>query len=56
VPNLRGFREWWFRHALAFGDYVVEAHIDTGLRYRATFTVREELTDPARIDVPFVLQ
>jgi len=56
MPNLRGFREWWFRHAFAFGDYVVEAHTDTGLRYRAAFTVREELTDPVRVDVPFALQ
>ena len=56
MPNLRGFRNWSFGHTFAFGDYVVEAHTETGLRYRTTFTVRDDLGDPARVDVPCVLR
>lgn len=54
LPDLRGFRYWSFRHAYPFGRYEVEAHTDTGLRYRASFEVPEDLDDPTRIDVPAV--
>jgi hypothetical protein len=55
-PDLRGFRYWYCDRVFAFGRYQVEAHTDSGLRYRARFEVSDNLDDPTRIDVPFVGQ
>ena len=51
-PDLRGFRYWYLDHVFAFGRYEVEAHSDSGLRYRASFEVTESLDDATRIEVP----
>ena len=54
MPHLEGFKYWTFSHTFPFGRYSVDAHSDDGLHYRTTFDVRENLTDPTRIDVPAV--
>jgi hypothetical protein len=56
LPDLRGFRYWTLSCAYPIGEYAVEAHTDTGLAYRAAFTVRDAVHDPVRIDVPFALR
>lgn len=55
-PDLRGFRYWYFDRTWPFGRYRVEAHTDTGLRYRGEFAVGDDLDEPTRVDVPLVAQ
>ncbi|HEX6810623.1 MAG TPA: sigma-70 family RNA polymerase sigma factor [Planctomycetota bacterium] len=52
LPDLRGFRYWYLSHVFAFGRYEVEAHSDSGLRYRGVLDVRDDVDDPTRVDVP----
>jgi hypothetical protein len=55
-PDLRGFRYWYLDRVFAFGRYEVEAHTDSGQRFRGTIDVREDVEDPTRVDVPRTVQ
>jgi RNA polymerase sigma-70 factor (ECF subfamily) len=54
MPDLRGFRYWYLQRAYPFGHYEVEAKTDSGLRYRGSFDVSDDLEAPTRVDIPAV--